>query len=296
MNNRKSLKDLNLLDRFLFAEAMEDPEIARTMLEIILGKDLVLKYLPQTEKEIRANPAKRFVKLDVWMMDSDNVVYDAEVQKKNTQNLPKRSRYYQSLIDEKLLEPGITDFNELNPVCIILIAPFDLGGEELYRYTYQMTCDEVPGLPLGDGGIRIFLNTHGKHPELVSPELVELLTYIENTREEVSEQCTSQRIKEMHRRVEKIRASEEVRAKYMQEWEERALERQEAEARGREEGERIGEARGEARGRKEGEAIGAARLSRLCSMLISEQKQEELNLVLTDEAYREEKYQEYGIS
>ena len=25
MNNRKSLKDLNLLDRFLFAEAMEDP-------------------------------------------------------------------------------------------------------------------------------------------------------------------------------------------------------------------------------------------------------------------------------
>ena len=32
MNNRKSLKDLNLLDRFLFAEAMEDPEIARTML------------------------------------------------------------------------------------------------------------------------------------------------------------------------------------------------------------------------------------------------------------------------
>ena len=62
MNNRKSLKDLNLLDRFLFAEAMEDPEIARTMLEIILDKDFILKYLPQTEKEIRANPAKRFVK------------------------------------------------------------------------------------------------------------------------------------------------------------------------------------------------------------------------------------------
>ena len=287
MNNRKSLKDLNLLDRFLFAEAMEDPEIARTMLEIILGKDLVLKYLPQTEKEIRANPAKRFVKLDVWMMDSDNVVYDAEVQKKNTQNLPKRSRYYQSLIDEKLLEPGITDFNELNPVCIILIAPFDLGGEELYRYTYQMTCDEVPGLPLGDGGVRIFLNTHGKHPELVSPELVELLAYIENTREEVSEQCTSQRIKEIHRRVEKIRASEEVRAKYMQEWEERALERQEAEARGREEGERIG--------RKEGEAIGAARLSRLCHMLLSEQRQEELDRVLTDETYREDLYRRYSL-
>ena len=174
---------------------------------------------------------------------------------------------------------------------IILITPFDLGGEDLYRYTYQMTCDEVPGLPLGDGGVRVFLNTHGKHPELVSPELVELLTYIENTREEVSEQCTSQRIKEMHRRVEKIRASEEVRAKYMQEWEERALERQEAEARGEERGRKEGERIGEDRGRKEGEA----RLSRLCSMLFLEQRQEELHLVLMDEAYREEMYQEYGI-
>ena len=51
----------------------------------------------------------------------------------HTHNLPKRSRYYQSLIDEKLLEPGIAEFNELNPVCISLSAPFDLGGEELYR-------------------------------------------------------------------------------------------------------------------------------------------------------------------
>ena len=34
----KDLKDLNLLDRFLFAEAMEDPQNMRDVLEIILGK------------------------------------------------------------------------------------------------------------------------------------------------------------------------------------------------------------------------------------------------------------------
>ena len=73
----------------------------------------------------------------------------------------------------------------------------------------------------------------------------------------------------------------------MQEWEERALERQEAEARGREEGERIG--------REEGERIGEARLSRLFSLLITEQKQEELKRVLTDEAYREELYRNYSL-
>ena len=35
---RKSLKDLTLLDRFLFAEAMEDPETMQILLEIILGE------------------------------------------------------------------------------------------------------------------------------------------------------------------------------------------------------------------------------------------------------------------
>lgn len=33
----KALKDLNLLDRFLFAEAMEDPVIMQTVLEIIFA-------------------------------------------------------------------------------------------------------------------------------------------------------------------------------------------------------------------------------------------------------------------
>ena len=47
----KALKDLNLLDRFLFAEAMEDPVTMQTILEIILGKDILLKYPPQAEKE-----------------------------------------------------------------------------------------------------------------------------------------------------------------------------------------------------------------------------------------------------
>ena len=41
----KDLKDLNLLDRFLFAEAMEDPQNMRDVLEIILGKDVVLKQI-----------------------------------------------------------------------------------------------------------------------------------------------------------------------------------------------------------------------------------------------------------
>lgn len=47
MDKLKELKDLNLLDRFLFAVASEDPGIMTPILEIILGKDIVLEHLPQ---------------------------------------------------------------------------------------------------------------------------------------------------------------------------------------------------------------------------------------------------------
>ena len=115
----KELKDLDLLDRFLFAEAMEDPENMRTVLEIILGKETVLKHLPQTEKEVRTSPLYRFAKLDVWAQDVDNAIYDTEVQGENLGNLPRRSRYYEGIMDGKLLPPGTVDFNKMN-ICIPL--------------------------------------------------------------------------------------------------------------------------------------------------------------------------------
>ena len=150
MNQRKSLKELNLLDRFLFDEAMEDPE----------------------------------------------------------------------------------NVNLLNEVLIIMITPFDLFGYDLYRYTFQMTCEEVPELKLDDGATRIFLNTHGKHPEFVSPELIELLKYMEHSTERIVKTCESERIQAMHKRICQIKASEKTEVKYMQTWEEKILIKQEGIAEG----------------------------------------------------------------
>ena len=49
MNQRRPLKELNLLDRFLFDEAMEDPENVKTILDIILSQKTSLKHPSQTE-------------------------------------------------------------------------------------------------------------------------------------------------------------------------------------------------------------------------------------------------------
>ena len=238
MNQRKSLKELNLLDKFLFDEAMDDPENVKTMLDIILSQNTNLKHPPQTEKEQRTSIDNRQIRLDVYAIDEDDVIYEVEAQKENTHNLPKRSRLYQGIIDSKLLPPGVVDFNLLNEVLIVLIMPFDLFGYGLYRYTFQMKCQEIPELKLDDGATRIFLNTKGKHPESVSPELIELLKYMEHSTDEVSEACESKRIQEMHRRVCQIRASEKTEVKYMQSWEERIMIKQEGIAEGRIEGEK----------------------------------------------------------
>ena len=106
MNKRKSLKELNLLDKFLFDEAMDDPENVKPMLDIILSQKRNLKHPPQTEKEQRTSTDNRQIRLDVYAMDEDDVIYEVEAQKENTHNLPKRSRLYQGIIDSKLLPPG----------------------------------------------------------------------------------------------------------------------------------------------------------------------------------------------
>ena len=111
--NKKSLQDLTLLDRFLFAEVMEDPKTFENILSIILGEDISIKGRPQSEHESRTSPLKRQVRLDVWAEDETDAVYNVEAQKENTKNLPHRSRFYQALIDSKLLDPGEVDFSNM---------------------------------------------------------------------------------------------------------------------------------------------------------------------------------------
>lgn len=253
MKPSKQLKDLTLLDRFLFSEVMEDPKCLEAILEIILGREVLLRCLPQPEKERKNSPLYRHIRLDVWGQDEEGAVYDVEVQKKDMKNLCRRSRYYQGIIDGKLLEPGQVDFNELGDSYIIIIAPFDLFGEGKYQYTFQMRCRENPEIVLEDGAVRIFLNTHGQNSEEVRPELVELLTFMEHTNQVPEAGYENRRVRELQRQVAQIKSSEEIGVKFMQAWEERELDRREAREEGLKEGILLGQTKGHQEGEKEGE-------------------------------------------
>ena len=226
------LQELNLTSRFLFDEVLEDPQIHQDVLGIIFQRDIPLLEKNETEKELRVSPLLRSIRMDVFSMDEEKAVYNTEMQQKRRADLAKRSRYYQSLVDAGLLEPGVPDYNRLNTSYIIMIMPFDLFGYKKYVYTFRARCEEEPECLLEDGATRIFLNTRGENDEEVPRELAEFLHYLEETTDERAASTDSQRIKRIHRRVRKVRLSEEVGVKYMQAWEERYYEREE----GKEEG------------------------------------------------------------
>ena len=153
--------------------------------------------------------------------------------------------------------------------------PFDLFGYELYRYTFKMQCEEVPELELGDDATRIFLNSHGKHPELVSQELIELLEYMEKSTDAVVEECESKRIHQMHERVNRLKSSKEMEIKFMQKWEEKEMERQEAYA--------------------EGERVGEARINKLIMYLLEQGRNEDLAKAATNSEYQAKLLKELGL-
>ena len=130
----KTLKELTLLDKFLFDEVMDIPEAHEAALRIILGdENLRLLSTSQTEKELRTTPWLRSIRLDVYSVDENMRIYNTEAQKSQKTDLLRRSRFYQSVMDSSLLKPGDESFNLLNDTFTIMITPFDLFGKYYRR-------------------------------------------------------------------------------------------------------------------------------------------------------------------
>lgn len=229
----KTLKEQTLLNKFLFDATMDERESHEALLQIILGADELRLLTPaQTEKEFRTAPWLRSIRVDVFSMDEAHRIFDTEMQARHRDDLIKRSRYYQALIDSSLLEPGEVNFNSLNDVFIIMIMPFDLFGKGKYCYTFVPNCREDKSLELADGGVRIFLNTRGTNDDEVNPELIDFLHYVETMDENLANAPGNERLKRIHECVEKIKSSEEMGVRFMQSWEEKIIERQEGRSEG----------------------------------------------------------------
>ena len=253
-NPPKKLQDLNLMDRFLFSELIESAEAYKLILEIILEREINFKGEPIAENEKRKELLGKIARLDVCAIGDDNRVYNAEVQKENENNMHKRMRYYGALMTSKLLPEGTIDYNRLSDLCMIVIAGFDMGGEGKYRYTVRRMYEGYPDKEVYDGEVIIYLNTKGKDLEGVSSELIAMLEYFEETTDDVALSSGYERIIRLNEIVSSIKANDEIGVKYMNAYEERMHDIQEA----REQGEKTGEERGRTEGLEAGIAQGEA--------------------------------------
>ncbi|WP_459482475.1 Rpn family recombination-promoting nuclease/putative transposase [Clostridium saccharoperbutylacetonicum] len=209
----KTLKELNLEDDFLFAKVMSDKEICKELLEKILEVEIEKVEMIQEQKTIDLLLESKGIRLDVYVKDENNTIYNVEMQRGKHKNLPKRLRYYQGSIDLDLISKG-EDYRKLAKSYIIFICTFDLFNEGRHKYTFQNVCLEDNSIILNDEAQKIILNTKGILKDL-SEELLEFLNYVEDSTDDKIKSVKGNLVKSIHKRVQEVKNDVSMEVEYM---------------------------------------------------------------------------------
>ncbi|MBQ9518357.1 MAG: Rpn family recombination-promoting nuclease/putative transposase [Firmicutes bacterium] len=173
---KKTLEELTIADDFMLGAVMSDPQSCKPLIEYILNVKINKIEYPELQKEIDKNYRSKSVRLDVYVEDDKNTVYDIEIQTTNKRNLAKRMRYYQGMIDLNIIDKG-EDYSSLKKSFVIFICTYDPFGKDSYIYTFKNRCDEENSLVLNDGAVKMVLNAKGTKGN-ISEELRHILDYI----------------------------------------------------------------------------------------------------------------------
>jgi predicted transposase/invertase (TIGR01784 family) len=213
MIKEKTLQELNLDDDFLFSKVMQDKEICKEFLEKLLNIEIERIENPQSEKNFNPNLDAKGIRLDVYVKDEKNTVYNIEMQSANKDNIPKRLRYYQSGMDIDSIEKG-KRYKDLAKTYIIFICTFDLFKKGRHRYTFETRCVEDNSIKLDDESYKIILNTTGIIDDM-NKEMLDFLKYVEHSDDETANNLNSTLVKNIHNKVKKVKNNHEIEVEYM---------------------------------------------------------------------------------
>lgn len=217
---KRKLEDLNMIDAFLFDKATTSVQNAITISKVIIKRATGLdveNIVVETEKQISGMDLnKRGVRLDVYLTEEDmNAgkdilrLFDIEPNNYYEPDLPRRSRFYQSLIDSQLL-PTDTPFRKLPDIFMIWILPYDPFGDDRMIYTVKNIVVENDQIVYNDGSTKLFLYTKGTKGG--SKELKDLLTYLEHT---TVANAVDSDLKEIQKIVDNVKADSRERERFM---------------------------------------------------------------------------------
>lgn len=142
----------NLSDFALFLSVMKEKKAYQNVLSIILDESDVKVTEVKVEQVILNKFGKRAIRLDAWGRTDDDRQVNIEMENHAEQdNIPKRSRFYQGLIDTPILKAGKkTKYKQLPSTIIIFITQEDIFKKDLAMYTFTEQCEEIQGLQLGE--------------------------------------------------------------------------------------------------------------------------------------------------
>ena len=125
----------------------------------------------------------------------------------DTKELPKRTRYYQSMIDLQMIDKGEL-YNKLKPSYIIFISPFDTFGMGRHIYTFENRCREDMSIALNDETTKISLNAVSEMDD-TSQELRAFLDYV------AGKESEDAFVKKLEEAVKRAKKNREWRHEYM---------------------------------------------------------------------------------
>ena len=165
-------------DDFMFCTVLSrNRNLCIRFLELVLGVKIKdISYIKSQESMDNAIDSKG-IRLDVYVDDTEGTVYDIEMQTGDYVDLPKRSRYYQGMIDLTLLEKG-GYYRNLKKSYVLFICTKDPFDKKLGRYTLIKKCEEDPALEYDDGSRTVYINAEGTNREELGEELWELMNYL----------------------------------------------------------------------------------------------------------------------
>ncbi len=209
MEKIKTFDELTIRDNFLFQHVMRNERLCTHLIEKILDiKVRSLRY-QDFEKTIDLRLDGKSIRLDVYVEDDEGRVYDIEMQCSNSpkNDLAKRSRFYQSMIDGELLDKG-KPYEELNPSYVIFICTFDPFHRNLPIYTFTHCCQEDNRVKLKDEETRMFLNSKGSENS-ADPDIAAFLRYVDG------KAAKGKFVESLDQEVHLVKSKDKVRREYM---------------------------------------------------------------------------------
>lgn len=205
------LSELPLSNDFMFGEIMSREEIAKLFLEDLLQQKIArLEYVNKQEM-IEDGTIFHGVRLDIYLKDAENTVYDVEIQTTNQRDLERRSRYYQQKIDARTLRKG-TNYKNLPDSYVIFVCTFDYFNRGLALYRKKSVIEDCPDVEYNDGSHVIFLNSEFTANNASHP-IGEFLKFIKTN--DSSAPYESELVKKVVSAVNEVRGDADKEGSYM---------------------------------------------------------------------------------